>query len=579
MRTEGDLPMKPLIIAILLILLLGAPCVAQVTASGGSMEVSSSAAAEIQQKLQLAISSEAYSVTPGDVYRLSFRQADTSVTIDFLVESNYSINMKVFGLVNAGGMTFARLKPIVEKAVNAAYPRSMPSLSIYSLGIFQVDLKGETIQSQSVIAWGMSRLSDILEGKLGPYSCLRNIKVISANGSEQTYDLFQFQRLGIADQNPYVKSGDTVVISARDRTIEIAGEIKRPGTYQLLPSDQLREMIDFYGGGLTTAAEISRVRVDRVSGEKPSTLYVNLRDETGSGFSLQDGDVVTIPSKTATLPIVFFEGAVSPEMVRVGSATQAAQAPGMLSSTGYNRLSYSFRQGETLRSALGALKDSISPMANLSGAYLIREGISQPFPIDLAALLSGSGAAFDMSLWSFDRIIIPLLQFSVVVSGAVDKPGTYQYTAGQTYQFYITLAGGNAKQASEKVFITDANGKTRDQNDVIHPEDQIFVMPETIKVQGAVFAPGSFSYRQGLPESYYVNLAGGIDPERNGDGEVRILDSSGKTRQAGEPVMPGDLIYAPNKEFSYNLTKYGPLIVTILATIVDTIVIIRDYTR
>ena len=574
--------MKPLITVALLILFLGAPCGAQMAAPGGSLTAPGPATPETQQRLQLAISSEDYPVTPGDVYQLSFRQADTSVAIDFLVESNYTINMKVFGLVSARGMTFAQLKPIVEKAVSVAYPRSMPSLSIYSLGIFEVFLKGETAQSQSVIAWGMSHLSDILEGKLGPYSCLRNIKVLSANGSEQTYDLFQFQRLGIADQNPFVKSGDTVVISGRDRTIEIAGEIKRPGKYQLLPSDQLKEMIDFYGGGLTSAAETSRVRIDRVSSEKPSTLYVNLRDETGDDFSLEDSDIVTIPSKVSTLPVVFFEGAVLPETLHGAAATQAAQtveAVGMLTSSGYNRLSYNFRQGETLKSALRVLKDSISPMANLSGAYLIREGISKPFPTDLAALLSGTGNAFDMPLWSFDRIIIPLLRFSVVVSGAVDKPGTYQYAPGQTYQFYVTLAGGNAQQAPEKVSITDSGGKIRDQKDVIHPEDQIFVMPETIKVQGAVFAPGSFSYRQGLPDSYYVNLAGGVDPERNGDGEVRVLDSSGNTRKTGEPIMPGDLIYVPNKAFSYQLIKYGPVIITILATIVDTIVIFSNWTH
>lgn len=572
--------MKQILVAIVLILVPGATCVAQVAAPSENTTAFASAS-EIQQRLQLAISSEDYPVTPGDLYRLSFRQADTVVTTDFLVESNYVINMKVFGSTNASGMTFAQLKPIVEKAVGVAYPRSMPSLSIYSLGIFQVYLKGETTQSQSFVAWGMSHLSDLLEGKLGPYSCLRNIKIISTKGVEREYDLLQFQRLGLVDQNPYMKSGDTVVISASERTVEIAGEVKCPGKYQLLHSDKFNELVNIFGGGLTAAAATTQVRVDRISGEKPRTLYTSFDEKTSSEYPLEDGDTVTISSKITTLPVVFFEGAVTPEMPQgsVASQTAQAQTQAQAPTIGYYRIPYAFRQGETLRSALEAQRKSISPMANLPGSFLIREGISEPVPVDLAVLLSGAGATSDMPLQPHDRIVIPVLRFSVFVSGAVEKSGTYQYAPDQTYQYYVTLAGGNTQEAPERISVTDVSGKTRDQRDAIHPEDQIFVMPETVKVQGAVFTPGSFSYRQGLPASYYVNLAGGIDPERNNDGEIKVLDSAGKARKTGESVMPGDLVYAPNKSFTYSLTKYGPLVATVLSLVIDSVVIFSNWNR
>ncbi len=98
--------MKRILVSVLLVLLAAVAGFAQEAAPGGAMSAFASAT-EIQQRLQLAISSEDYPVTPGDVYRLTYRQADTPVTTDFLVESNYTINMKVFGTLNAAGMTFA----------------------------------------------------------------------------------------------------------------------------------------------------------------------------------------------------------------------------------------------------------------------------------------------------------------------------------------------------------------------------------------------------------------------------------------------------------------------------------------
>jgi polysaccharide export outer membrane protein len=111
--------MNRIAVAALIVLLLGISGFAQEAAAGGNMAAFASAT-EIQQRLQLAISSEDYPVTPGDVYRLSYRQADTPITTDLLVESNNTINMKVFGTINAAGMTFSELKPIIEKAVTNA---------------------------------------------------------------------------------------------------------------------------------------------------------------------------------------------------------------------------------------------------------------------------------------------------------------------------------------------------------------------------------------------------------------------------------------------------------------------------
>jgi protein involved in polysaccharide export with SLBB domain len=214
-----------------------------------------------------------------------------------------------------------------------------------------------------------------------------------------------------------------------------------------------------------------------------------------------------------------------------------------------------------------AVRASFAPLADLSSASVIRAGQAEPVIVDLRELLARSVSPADMALRANDRIVIPLLRFSVFISGAVENAGTYPYAPGRTYHYYVTLAGGSTQDAPEKIFITDVNGRMRDQREAIQSEDRIFVIPADVMVQGAVFTPGSFSYREGLPASYYVNLAGGIDPERNGTRSVKVYDSLGKRRKADDPVKAGDRIYVPNNGFVYNFNRYAPILLTVVTII------------
>ena len=122
-------------------------------------------------------------MTPGDIYRITYQQAGTSVGNDALVQSDYTLNLGIFGVFDARDLTFTELRPLVEKKVAAAYPRSTPSLTIASVGAFQVRVQGEVSWVSTVTAWGLSRLSDVVSGLLAPYSSVRSIRVVSLDGA------------------------------------------------------------------------------------------------------------------------------------------------------------------------------------------------------------------------------------------------------------------------------------------------------------------------------------------------------------------------------------------------------------
>jgi len=526
----------------------------------------------LTDRLQLAVSSKNYPATPGDVYRITFVLGGETVSTEVLVESDYTVNLNIFGKINAENMTFSELKPIVEKTIATAYPRSMPFLNIVSVGIFQVLIKGEVAQTTYVSAWGLSRLSSVIKDILGPYSSIREIGIIAGNGTLRKYDLFKALHLGIVDEDPYIQPGDSIIVNRRDREVEVKGEVFRPGKYQLLKGQGLSELINLYGRGLTNLAETGRVRLDRFAEKQGQTLYLDLAKGTQPSLELKDGDVLTVPAKSANLPVVFFEGAIlSPATAQV--VVQQAQEVGVET---YNRITHPFIEGESLLDAFLSVKDSVSPAADLSSAHLIRAESAQPIPVNLERLMYNYDPAIDIALQPFDRIVIPALWFNVSVLGAVTQPGVYPYVPRKTYSYYLSLAGGIPPgQPTDYISVVGAADNLRGLDELIQPEDRIVVTASLISVAGAVYTPGSYPFVPGRDFEYYVRLAGGIDPERNTDDKVSITDSRGKRLKPDTTVKPGDRIFVLSNDFAYNFNRYFPII-TAGITLITTIITVVD---
>jgi polysaccharide export outer membrane protein len=520
------------------------------------------AAFQAQERLRIASTSMEYPVTPGDEYRLTYRQGDTLASLAAVVDVDSRIQLGLFGAVDASGMTFSELKEAVEKQILGGYPRSTPSLTLAAVSVFRVFVRGEVAQASYVTAWGLNHVSDVLQGISAPSASLRNVQVVSHGGTVRTCDLYAGLHRGAAAENPYVRPGDTIVLAPSERRVQIAGDVREPGTYDLLPEEQLLVLVDVYGGGLRSRADASRVAIRRAAGKRATQEYVDLTADSARAVALADGDVVTVSANDARLPAVYFEGAIQvPAQAPTAAATAATPA------TSYGRTLYSFRDGETLSDALASVRPLLSPLADLAQATVIREGRADPIPVDLRALLAQAGTPADIPLAANDRIVIPLLDYTVSVFGDVATPGSYPYAAAHAAWYYVSLAGTNAQDAGLSMTVTDRDGNQRDPAADIQPEDRISVVGGRITVQGAVFTPGLFSFLPGAPASHYITLAGGPDPERNMWGVISIYDSTGKKKGRDVPLSSGDRIYVPNNDVWYTISRYAPIFTAVVTAV------------
>ncbi|HKC83894.1 MAG TPA: SLBB domain-containing protein, partial [bacterium] len=195
------------------------------------------------------------------------------------------------------------------------------------------------------------------------------------------------------------------------------------------------------------------------------------------------------------------------------------------------------------------------------------------------------------------------LQRAVVVSGQVRYPGTYSLRSKEErLADVIERAGGLTSQAyPEGVrFVRSAEGvgrvnvevpqalhdKGSAHNVILQPDDSIFI-PEyqpTVKVVGAVNAPGSLLWRRGADLDYYISSAGGL--AANADGKhvsVRYANGDARTRRkwlfiSSKPTPgPGSEVFVPAKPLGEKVNAIALLggIAQILSSVVAVVVVLR----
>jgi protein involved in polysaccharide export with SLBB domain len=336
-----------------------------------------------------------------------------------------------------------------------------------------VFVAGEVTKSSWVGITGLTRLSEVVTPLLTRYSSLRDVTVKSLNGAVKTYDLFKAERYGDISQNPFLEPGDEIRVKQLSMLVTIDGEVRRPGSYQLLPGEGLKELIEVYAQGFTEKANPQRLGLVRyVSESSPVGEKHELNYETNKDFKVHIYDVITVPSKQDLMPVIWFEGAVG--LSSTGASPETSQ-----------RIPFTFFPGETLSQAALANRKLFSAVSDLSKAYIIRSDGTH-IPVDISKFIYNFDLSGDIILQQNDIIIVPFRQFFVSVSGAVRYPGRYPYIPDRTWEYYIGLAGGfdTERNGNQKITIYDVNSKKVEQtNRMIQPEDNI------------VAASNSFTYQ------------------------------------------------------------------------------------
>ena len=329
-------------------------------------------------------------------------------------------------------------------------------------GSLDVFVTGEVTKSTWVNTAALTHLSSVIGPLLTRYSSTRDVEVTSSGGEKRSFDLFKAERYGLIENDPFLKPGDTVTVRSAERIVTIAGEVRRPGRYQLLAGEGLKDLVEVYGDGFTENANPARLTLTRAPSTGESVGSMMPFDYAAAAkVELEDFDTVTVAPITELLPVAWFEGALG-----VGINGEDPQAA--------KRIPYTFVPGETLSHATQALRAQFSAVSDLALSYIIRG--RDHLPVDLTNFLYNRDFSADVALQAGDIVIVPFRQFFVSVSGAVKLPGRYPYVPDRDWRYYIGLAGGfdKDKNSGDKITIQTVDGRSMARNGrFIEPEDTI----------------------------------------------------------------------------------------------------------
>jgi protein involved in polysaccharide export with SLBB domain len=283
---------------------------------------------------------------------------------------------------------------------------------------------------------------------------LRTVQ-LSRGGKKLFYDVLKFYRMGDDSQNPFLKDGDVVLISAVMEYVSISGGVNYPCEIQYNAGDKLQDIID-YAKGTSYDADLSAVNIYRFAENKIDFKLISLdllQNPAQYGFALQAGDVCVVPQISDVLhrQKVKISGQVKhPGEYIITSKTTLAdliQQAGGVNSRGdlASLVHYNSYLNERNNAYLNQLLQSnLGSMTPLEYTYL-RTNLQQmkgKYSFDVKKFAETEGKEANPILRDGDRVFVPERMDMVIVSGQVRHPGLIQWVQGKDWNYYVEQAGG-----------------------------------------------------------------------------------------------------------------------------------------
>jgi len=477
---------------------------------------------------------ENYRLGSGDEVVIDIWGASQS-TVQQTISPDGIIQVENVGPVYLSGLTVkqanARLKEQLARiysGIGDADPNTFIRLSLAQNRSISVHVMGEVENPGTYELSSFATIFNALymAGGVNDYGTLRAVKVHRGGKEIASYDIYDFILNGRTGKEVRLEDNDVVVVGAYTTLVNIAGQVKRPMYYEMLPTETVKNLLD-YAGGFTGNAYRQDVRLIRV-GQREYEIYT-LNSTEQQKFLVADGDSVTVDS-------------ILPSFANRVEVRGAVYRPGQFQMDGR------VNTVKQLITTAGGLKDD----AYLGRAVLNRrnaDGTMENLAIDLQRVMAGEVA--DVTLRKNDILVIPSIEDMretqiVTIYGEVAFPGTYHYQDNLSIEDFILMAGGLTEAAStakvdvsrrikdsRATSVSDTISQTytfsisdglvvSGQSDfTLKPFDEVYVRKspgyfeqENVRVDGEVLFSGTYALtKKNQRLSELVKSAGGLTPQ------------------------------------------------------------------
>lgn len=474
-----------------------------------------------------------YIVGPNDQLNVSvYGNSLVNWKLDVSPEGN--INIPGIGILNVGGKTIEQATSLIKSklaANNYAIGRGTNvQVTLGNIRSIHVIIIGQVTKPGTYTLPSLATVFNALYTAGGPTEngSLRQIEVIRNNRIIRHLDVYDFLVKGDQKNNISLQDQDIVRVPTFRTRVELAGQVKIPALFEVLPGETLDNILT-YAGGFTDSAYTARIKVSQISDQQRKITDV-LEADYKNYIPLR-GDKYTIESiinrfenRVAINGAVFKPGDY--ELQRGLTLYQLIEKAAGLKEDAF-----------TDRGTITRLKpDNSTEIIGFSVKDVINKAVTIPLQREDIVNIS---SIFDLR----DK-------YTVAINGSIRKPGKFAFSENMKVEDLILKAGGFAEGASTKrievarrktdadpsskssavaqVFSVNIDGplKPNDANFVLNPFDivSVYSLPgfekqKTVKVEGEVLYPGSYTIKNKNEKiSDLVARAGGLTASADVEG-------------------------------------------------------------
>jgi protein involved in polysaccharide export with SLBB domain len=215
---------------------------------------------------------------------------DDELIIDIYGYSEESMSLKISpdgniriplaGIVQVSGLTIEQARMRITKSLSQIYDRintgeTKVNISLGNIRSIKVLIMGEVTMPGTYTLSSFSTVFNALYHSGGPSKngSMRNIKVIRNNRVIANLDIYDFLMKGEAKGNIRLQDQDLIKISPFENKVEIKGEVKRNGYFEIQKNETLKDLIT-YAGGFTNEAFKEKIKVTRNTSKQKSVADI-----------------------------------------------------------------------------------------------------------------------------------------------------------------------------------------------------------------------------------------------------------------------------------------------------------------
>ena len=474
---------------------------------------------------------------------------------DLLVSAEGAISIPSVGQVKVAGLTIeAATQKLKTLLGNSVYPYlktggSKLSVTLSKIRSIRITVVGSNLPGNKTIS-SLATVFHALYVAGGPteFGSFREIELIRNNKVIDTIDLYKFLLHGDQTHNVGLKDNDVIRIPPYKTRVELQGQVKRPGIYEVLPGEHFADILADASGFTDTAYTASVKVLQRNDTERK--LHDLLSAEY-TGYTPNTGDVF-VASKI------------------LNRYRNRVKISGAVYRPDIYELSVNLHVADLIRKADGLKEDAFTGRGQILRLEddLTRSMLS----FDIRKALQGD-AENNPILKREDEVLISSIQdlrdsFKVTIQGEIRMPGDYDYVDKLSLKDLIVQAGGFTDAAYKNVEIArlikrDSIGKgdTRASNILqteingdlssaianlpLQPFDVItvrrkagYTLPESVKVDGQVQYPGPYALSSRNERvSDVLKRAGGATPDAYLEGAYLKRYKTDKEKEKSEDVL------------------------------------------